>query len=1656
MPIKTNLNIDPYFDDFDQLKKYVKELFRPGRSVQTRELNQLQTILQNQIEKFGDNIFKQGTIIDGCNFTFETVYPYVKLTDISVEGKPVVPSGLVNFYVKNDDNLTAFVTNYLEGYETTDPYLKTIFVKYINAGDSATDNAFSAGDTLTVFSPNNALLGIDIYNGGISFSNTDSVIVSPAIAVMTSTGTFSNGEYIINPTTGANVQIVGITNVESNVVILDIKPRQADLTNASANSVKWTLSKLDTIKNVSNTVTGQIIDVYGSNAKVDLITDSTGKIIDTIISSAGKDYYLDPQITVKSANNTTGVSVANLVGRNYLTKIKVSSTSNSVGDGYAFSVSDGIIYHKGYFLPVDSQTVVVSAYSPSPNNVSVGFDSTEEIVDFNVDPTLLDNALGTENETAPGADRLKITPILVISNTDIARANADFFSLVEWNNGNPYKINQQTVYSKIGDEMARRTSETSGNFVLDPFQATTVSVSNATLEGNTYTVVVDPGSGYIDGYRLSTTSNYRIDIDKATDTKISNNQKISINYDNYIRVKEVGGLFQFSTGDVINFYSTAKGFISNTSLSTSGNTTPQGSQVGTAMIRSMILESGLPGDSNAVYRLYLFGPQFNSGKSFNDVKSIYYDGTYKGIADVVLEQDNTVKVYGMTNDKLVFHTSFESIKSTTNTNYIYRTIDQTTAVGNNGLMVKSIASTPDEFYPYSGNLSSSQLTGLYVVPLANNLIAYTSLTGTVSVNTTSANVVGSGTTFLADLEAGDYVNLSPNNSVNAIKKVVSITNNTLLVVDSNCSFTNATTNVFRTFPKNVPVPFGKRSGLVANVDANSNILTLDFGMTFAGTTSVNTAIAVNIQRTGVSSTARTANRNRYVKIKIANNAGSVAGPWCLGVPNALRLRSVKIDDNSSFTSPIDITNEFYIDNNQNTNYYDLSYLYKDPKSSISLSSSDYLLVEFDHFTSTDAGYYDTVSYLNTSNAEQIAQLDSLPLANLSSAASSWEIPEFYSKSGEYFDLINCIDFRPSVVNTVATSTTEGAAPMNPEYTLSFGNTASTANEKKFPLPDSLFTTQIEAYMGRIDDVIVGKDTNISVLKGIPSIDPQKRYEPNIPNDCLKLQKIVVPPYPNISMNLSENVAEILDKKIGAGTKKNKRPQLHTIETTLDANNVAQEQPKAYTMSEISQLERRIKTLEYYVPLNSLETSMSNKIIPSSIDRSINRFKFGFFVDDFSTSINTDFKDPQYSASFETANKTSYNILKTETLPQLASNLLVPPKFTFGLKHAFKATVPESIVMTEVDIVQQNNATEAEPPCNKDYIVSSNVSSVSTNAYFFSRGHLGSYDDNRDSSTYGTRVGATRYMNIDLSEQGGQCILYFFTKSIQDPGYFIHQGNTPNFVTSNSNMIASSATAVALDANDQSFISSSPYTIDFWQLTQGVFTGTTNKTGIWSVSKKLLTVVNTLRKFGGPWVAGSGKFTFDYDPEDGKYLKIVYTVAGDPYYNGLHTYAGIFLIAPFVSKAGTGVVIDPCGKSTGTFNGTMNISSNFQVSRISTLNQHDYLTVECTGLKPSARHYFFVDGSDQTSLNSLVKPLNGNFGDPLITDSTGKISFEVYFPDSLRADLLNWSTTVGVSSTLGNIGLSKAIFDQSQINVNFELRTVGSVASSSTKLLSDKF
>ena len=74
-----DLNISPYYDDFDPSNDFYKVLFKPGFPVQARELTNSQSILQNQIGKFGEHIFSEGSMVIGGAPAYDGNYHAVKI-----------------------------------------------------------------------------------------------------------------------------------------------------------------------------------------------------------------------------------------------------------------------------------------------------------------------------------------------------------------------------------------------------------------------------------------------------------------------------------------------------------------------------------------------------------------------------------------------------------------------------------------------------------------------------------------------------------------------------------------------------------------------------------------------------------------------------------------------------------------------------------------------------------------------------------------------------------------------------------------------------------------------------------------------------------------------------------------------------------------------------------------------------------------------------------------------------------------------------------------------------------------------------------------------------------------------------------------------------------------------------------------------------------------------------------------------------------------------------------------------------------------------------------------------------------------------------------------------------------------------------------------
>lgn len=1235
MSSQTDLSVSPYFDDFANEKDFYKVLFKPGVSVQVRELNQLQSILQSQIQRFGDNIFKQGTIIEGCDIVFHPDLQYVKLRDITTNSEIVNVGDYEGYRVRNQNDLVplqAVIITTTSGFESTAPDLNTLYLRYINSGYRTGGSAngytkFEASEVLTVYNPDLIVERVSIPDSGKSqgFSPNDRVVFLSAVEVQnTSSGTaFSQplvvGDYISDGT--ANVQIVAISNTAiPGSLVFSIKPRVDDL--KANDPVKWTTFVGNNLQRVGSTPSSiaQVKSIVGAGAAGRLTTATLGRAEAISITSKGSGYIVPPTVSIASPSNLpTNIALFTGTAETFIANITVADSINSpIGNSYAITVGEGIIYQKGYFSRVGEQLLLLEKYTNVPNDISVGFETNEDIVSSNQDTSLLDNATGAPNFTAPGADRLKLTPRLIYLTKEEASQRDDFLYVVEYSDGQPYKQNRQTVYNIIGSEIAKRTSEESGDYVLDQFNVQTKSPNNFTDEDTSFSIVIDPGKAYISGKRVETVTNFETNIQKGTSTVTAVNANISMNFGNYVRVNEFSGLFNFKVGDIVKLYANKGSFISSNLAGTVPSNASLGTQLGTARIRSVVFDSGVPGTAASVYRLYLFDINMTTGTNFKNVKSIFYDGAIKGLADTVQENNETI-LNDTTTSSLLYYAGAEAVQNVSSISYIYRT-SNTYQVGTNGKFTIALNSGGSEVFPYTGQLSAIQERDVILVPQANTEAA-TNLSGTITVTSgsTDATVAGS-TATAAELRPGDFIKIG----TAGVVQIDSVANNTNIKLISNATF-NASANTYKyVFPANVPVSFEYRTDRTFTVDVTKKQLEVDFGITLAS--AQNISAVYNVKEGSVVPIAKTVNRSKYVRLCLGNNVTYSAGPWCLGVADAFRLNKVYRGANSTFIANtagiVDVTQYFYIDHNQNEDYTNVSYLYLKPNSGLQLANttSEFLLVSFDYF-STSAG----VEGLKAPGGSGTYNInDEVTLENAVNSVNTLELPEVFSDKGAYYDLRDHFDLRPSTNNSVIPNSDANSAPINPVEQTPSNLFSST--DKKFPAPDSELNATINYYIGRKDLVVVDASNEFRVINGVAGSE----NPPTQPENALTLQILNIPAYPSVPFILSADTLKYVDTKIANEKYTTRRLNKYRITTAINSNDRNVLQPRRYTMQDIGSLERRIESLEYYTSLNLSETFAKKRVIPGF--DGLDRFKFGFYVDGFEDYTLADLENPGYSAS----------------------------------------------------------------------------------------------------------------------------------------------------------------------------------------------------------------------------------------------------------------------------------------------------------------------------------------------------------------------------------------------------------------------------------------
>ena len=197
MPQNTNLNVAPYFDDYDPSDDFYRVLFKPGFPVQARELTTLQSMLQNQIERFGKHFFKEGAKVIPGNTGYNQIFYGIQVNN-NYQGVPV--SAYANQLVGNKitgqrSGVTAVVDSILLP-EDSDRGQLTLYVNYLTS--STTNNSsqtfFDGEELISNQIISSGLLGNTTIAAGAPFA----ISVADGSAITGSSFQIQEGVYFVH------------------------------------------------------------------------------------------------------------------------------------------------------------------------------------------------------------------------------------------------------------------------------------------------------------------------------------------------------------------------------------------------------------------------------------------------------------------------------------------------------------------------------------------------------------------------------------------------------------------------------------------------------------------------------------------------------------------------------------------------------------------------------------------------------------------------------------------------------------------------------------------------------------------------------------------------------------------------------------------------------------------------------------------------------------------------------------------------------------------------------------------------------------------------------------------------------------------------------------------------------------------------------------------------------------------------------------------------------------------------------------------------------------------------------------------------------------------------------------------------------------------
>ena len=468
----------------------------------------------------------------------------------------------------------------------------------------------------------------------------------------------------------------------------------------------------------------------------------------------GETFTCESDITYASTTIAAGTPIAQLLN------------SNANSRGSTANVGAGVYYVRGYFANVTDQTLILDQYGTTPS-YKVGLKVEERIITADEDASLYDNAVGSTNFSAPGADRFKINLTLVKKATSDPNS-ADFIELLRTNSGKIEKKVERSDLGFINDILATRTKEESGDYYVKKFGVTarenlddgfnngvyaadaTTADGNAATEDN-IAIQLSSGAAYVQGYRTERLSTSYKDVAKPRTFDTVQNQSITSSFGNYV--------FMTNAHQAPYIYETIE--LRDEVTGTPG--TPAGTVIGKARVINFAYESGAKNTATTRYRANIVDTQ------------IYTKITTTG--SVTWTNGNLV--YGATSGATGF---IQSGSGTTG--YLYETNgtfvpgDVLKANNANGATFATVAGSGVKDYSFgdvksyafsSGGGTADALLDVQVILPGSGPIISGHSSGSATVTATLSN-------FLSQLRINDIIEFSNNGAAHRAK-ITAVTDN---------------------------------------------------------------------------------------------------------------------------------------------------------------------------------------------------------------------------------------------------------------------------------------------------------------------------------------------------------------------------------------------------------------------------------------------------------------------------------------------------------------------------------------------------------------------------------------------------------------------------------------------------------------------------------------------------------------------------------------------------------------------------------------------------------------------------------------------------------------------------------------------------------------